>query len=97
MSTTKNPFGLPPFQSALILKLYLRDKVQTKFSCAKKETVDIDNLVASRKGDRKIMECTLIFYKQPVYKQLALGWHIAKQIKEKWRFYFVINGQYTKI
>ena len=61
LSTTKNPFGLPPFQSALILKLYLRDKVQAKFSCAKKETVDIDILVASRKGDRKIMECTLIF------------------------------------
>ena len=24
----------------------------------------------------------LLFYKQPVYKQLALGWKIAKQISE---------------
>ena len=47
------------------------------------------------------------FYKQPVYKQLALEWQIAKQlsglnpsftkqqsklqIKEKWSFSFVIN------
>ena len=47
---------------------------------------------------------------QPVYKQLALGWQIAKQlsglnplslgnnkklhIKEKWSFSFVINVKY---
>ena len=47
------------------------------------------------------------FYKQPVYKQLVLGWQIAKQVsginpfwlsnneicrlKKKWSFSFVIN------
>ena len=50
---------------------------------------------------------TLSFFKQPAYKQVALGWQIAKQllglkrlslsnnkklkIKEKWSFSFVIN------
>ena len=51
--------------------------------------------------------CTYFFYKQPVYKQLALGWQIAKQlsglnpfstnqqeklqIKEKWSYSIAIN------
>ena len=48
----------------------------------------------------------IFFYKQSVYKQLALGWQIGKQllglnpfslsnknlqIKEKWSFSFVLN------
>ena len=48
----------------------------------------------------------VFFYNQPVYKQLALGWQIAKQLlglnpisinnnktidKEKWSFSFAIN------
>ena len=46
----------------------------------------------------------LFFYKQPVYKQLALGWQIAKQlsglnplpeekITEKWSFSFAIDAK----
>ena len=32
---------------------------------------------------RNTNACTLsFFYKQPVYKQLALGWEIAKQLSE---------------
>ena len=50
---------------------------------------------------------TYFFHKQPVFKQLAIGWQIVKklsglnsfstkqqyklQIKEKWRFSFAIN------
>ena len=53
------------------------------------------------------LEYTFFIYKQPAYKQLALGWQITKQLsglnlfslsnnknyrlKEKWGFSFVIN------
>ena len=29
---------------------------------------------------QQFCKCTYFFYKQPVYKQLALGWQIAKQL-----------------
>ena len=55
-------------------------------------------------GWRHLLYSTLsFFYKQRVYKQLALGWHISKQPsginptslkaidKEKWNIFFAIN------
>ena len=36
-------------------KAFYRQRIP-KFSCARKETVDIDILVTSRNGDRKIMQ-----------------------------------------
>ena len=36
-------------------KAFYRQRIP-EFSCAKKETVDIDILVTSRNGDRKIMQ-----------------------------------------
>ena len=36
-------------------KAFYRQRI-LEFSCAKKETVDIDILVTSRNGDRKIMQ-----------------------------------------
>ena len=37
-----------------------------QFSCAKKETVDIDILVTSRNGDRKIMQSNRITSRPPL-------------------------------
>ena len=31
-------------------------------------------------GRSLILDYTYIFYKQPIYKPLALGWQIAKQL-----------------
>ena len=36
-----------------------------EFSCARKETVDIDTLVTSRNGDRKIMQSIRITSRPP--------------------------------
>ena len=40
-------------------KAFLRQRIPEP-SCARKETVDIDMLVTSRNGDRKIMQSTRI-------------------------------------
>ena len=40
------------------------------------------------------MNYTYFFYKQPVYKQLALGWQIAKQISEFNSFSLSNNKNY---
>ena len=39
-----------------------------EFSCARKETVDIDILVTSRNGDRKIMQSIRITRRRPLRK-----------------------------
>ena len=40
-------------------KAFYRQRIP-EFSCARKETVDIDFLVTSRNGNRKIMQCIRI-------------------------------------
>ena len=40
-----------------------------EFSCARKETVDIDILVTSRNGDRKIMQSFRIMSRPPSRKK----------------------------
>ena len=48
-------------------KAFYRQRIPEP-SCARKETVDIDILVASRNGDRKIMESTRITSRPPSRK-----------------------------
>ena len=45
-------------------KAFYRQRIQES-SCARKETVDIDILVTSRNGDRKIMQSMKIMSRPP--------------------------------
>ena len=45
-------------------KAFYRQRIP-EFSCARKETVDIDILVTSRNGDRKIMQSIRITSRPP--------------------------------
>ena len=45
-------------------KTFYRQKI-AEFSCVRKETVDIDCLVTSRNGDRKIMQSIRITVRPP--------------------------------
>ena len=49
-------------------KTFYRQRI-AEFSCARKETVDIDILVTSRNGDRKIMQSIRITSKPPLRKR----------------------------
>ena len=49
-------------------KAFFRPSIP-EFSCARKETADIDNLVTSRNGDRKIMQSTRIRSRPPLRKK----------------------------
>ena len=49
-------------------KAFYRQRIP-EFSCARKETVDIDILVTSRNGDRKIMESIRITSRPPSRKK----------------------------
>ena len=49
-------------------KAFYRQRVQ-EFSCARKETVDIDILVTSRNGDRKIMQSIRITSRSTLTKR----------------------------
>ena len=46
-------------------KIFYRQRIPES-SCARKETFDIDILVASRNGDRKIMESVRIMSRPPL-------------------------------
>ena len=48
-----------------------------EFSCVRKETVDIDILVTSRNGDRKIMQSIRITSRSPLRKR---KWNQLSQI-----------------
>ena len=48
-------------------KAFYRQRIP-EFSCARKETVDIDILVTSRNGDRKIMQSVRITSRPPLRK-----------------------------
>ena len=49
-------------------KAFYRHRIP-EFSCARKETVDIDILVTSRNGDRKIMQFIRITSRPPLRKR----------------------------
>ena len=49
-------------------KAFYRQKIPAS-SCAKKETVDIDILVTSRNGDRKVMQYIRITSRRPSRKR----------------------------
>ena len=49
-------------------KAFYRQRIP-EFSCARKETVDIDILVTSRNGDRKILQSTRIKSRPPSKKR----------------------------
>ena len=49
-------------------KAFYRQKIPES-SCARKETVDIDILVTSRNGDRKIMQSIRIMSRPPLRKR----------------------------
>ena len=49
-------------------KAFFRQRIPES-SCARKETVDIDNLVTSRNGDRKIMQSIRITSRHPSRKK----------------------------
>ena len=49
-------------------KAFYRQRIP-EFSCARKETVDIDILVTSRNGDRKIMQSIIIMSRPPSRKK----------------------------
>ena len=49
-------------------KAFYRQRIP-EFSCAKKETVDIDILVTSRNDDRKIMQSIRITSRPPLKQQ----------------------------
>ena len=49
-------------------KAFYRQRIP-EFSCARKETVDIDILVTSRNGDRKIMQSIRITSRTPSRKR----------------------------
>ena len=49
-------------------KAFNRQRIP-EFSCARKETVDIDILVTSRNGDRKIMQSMRIMSGPPARKR----------------------------
>ena len=49
-------------------KAFYRQRIP-EFSCARKETVDIDILVTSRNGDRKIMQSIRITGRPPSRKR----------------------------
>ena len=59
-----------PFR-LLVKGEYSREKKQRipESSCARKETVDIDILVTSRNGDRKIMQSIRIMSRPPSRKR----------------------------
>ena len=54
-------------------KAFYRQRIP-EFSRARKETVDIDILVTSRKGDRKIMQSIRITSKPPLRKRRWNQW-----------------------
>ena len=49
-------------------KAFYRQRIP-EFSCARKETVDIDILITSRNGDRKIMQTIRITSRPPSRKR----------------------------
>ena len=49
-------------------KAFYRQSIP-EFSCARKETVDIDILLTSRNGHRKIMQSTIITSRPPSRKK----------------------------
>ena len=49
-------------------KAFYRQRIP-EFSCVRKETVDIDILVTSRTGDRKIMQSIRIMSRSPTRKR----------------------------
>ena len=49
-------------------KAFYRQRIP-EFSCARKETVDIETLVTSRNGDRKIMQSIRIMSRPPSRKR----------------------------
>ena len=56
-------------------KAFYRQRIP-EFSCARKETVDIDILVTSRNGDRKIMQPIRIMSRLPSTKR---NWNQLRQ------------------
>ena len=49
-------------------KVFYRQRIPEP-SCARKETVDIDTLVTSRNGDRKIMQSIRVMSRLPLRKR----------------------------
>ena len=49
-------------------KVFYRQRIPES-SCARKETVDIDTLVTSRNGDRKIMQSIRVMSRLPLRKR----------------------------
>ena len=60
--------GLKANQIIAQRKAFYRQRIP-EFSCASKETVDIDLLVSSRDGDRKIMQSITITSRPPTRKR----------------------------
>ena len=64
-------------------KTFYRQRIP-EFSCARKETVDIDIFVTSRNGDRKIMQSIRITNRPPSRKrkwnQLSQFWRISVKV-----------------
>ena len=58
-------------------KAFYRQRIP-EFSCARKETVDIDILVTSRNGDRKIMQSIRITSRPP---SIIRKWHQFRQFR----------------
>ena len=47
------------------MKVFYRQRIP-EFSCARKETVDMDTLVTSRNGDREMMQSIRIISRPPL-------------------------------
>ena len=58
-------------------KAFYRQRIP-EFSCARKETVDIDVLVTSRNGDRKITKSIRITSRPPSRKRTSSEEHLSK-------------------
>ena len=59
-------------------KAFYRQRIP-EFSCARKETVDIDILVTSRNGDRKIMQSIRITSRPPWEKGRGTSWASSEE------------------
>ena len=63
-------------------KAFYRQRI-TESSCAKKETVDIDILVTSMNGDRKIIQSILITSRPPLRKTKWNQFSLFRQTSTK--------------
>ena len=104
-SSTKHSFGKP--QRRIKLSLKHSEKRRAGVIYTNDQLLSLFAICTEAFYQSLLKDYTYFFYKQPVYKQLAVGWQITKQIsglnplslsnikklqiKEKWSFSFVIN------